>query len=68
MSLLVKNGRIITAVDDYRADIFVERDTITLIGRHLKVQADQVIDAQERYVFPGGVDPIPIWTCRSAVR
>ncbi|MCH7940334.1 MAG: amidohydrolase family protein, partial [Candidatus Marinimicrobia bacterium] len=57
MSLLVKNGRIITAVDDYRADIFVEQETITLIGQHLKVQADQVVDAQERYVFPGGVDP-----------
>lgn len=57
MSLLVKNGRIITAVDDYRADIFVERDTITLIGQHLDLEADQVVDAQERYVFPGGVDP-----------
>ncbi len=57
MSLLVKNGRIITAVDDYRADIFVERDTISLIGPDLKVDADQVIDAKGRYVFPGGIDP-----------
>ncbi len=57
MSLLVKNGRIITAADDYHADIFVEQDTVTLIGRNLEVEADQVLDARGKYVFPGGIDP-----------
>ncbi len=57
MSLLIKNGRIITAVDDYQADIYVERETVTLIGKDLKVQADTVIDASNRLVIPGGIDP-----------
>ena len=57
MSLLVKNGRIITAVDDYHADIFAEGETITTIGKNLGIQADRVIDAAGRYVFPGGIDP-----------
>ncbi|MCK4577173.1 MAG: dihydropyrimidinase, partial [Candidatus Marinimicrobia bacterium] len=57
MSLLIKNGRIITAADDYHADIFVEQDTVTLIGRNLEVEADQVLDARGKYVFPGGIDP-----------
>jgi dihydropyrimidinase len=57
MSLLIKNGRIVTAADDYRADVFVEGETITLIGRDLKVQADTVIDATNRLVIPGGIDP-----------
>lgn len=57
MSLLIKNGRIVTAVDDYRADIFVENDTITTIGRNLNVPADTVLDASGRLVIPGGIDP-----------
>jgi len=57
MSLLIKNGRIITAVDDYHADIFAEGETITTIGKNLNVEADRVVDAAGRYVFPGGIDP-----------
>jgi len=57
MSLLVKNGRIITAVDDYHADIFVENERVTTIGQHLDMPADRVVDAAGRYVFPGGIDP-----------
>jgi dihydropyrimidinase len=57
MSVLIKNGRIVTAVDDYVADVFIEGDKISLIGKELKVQADKVIDATGRLVFPGGIDP-----------
>jgi len=57
MSLLIKNGRIVTAVDDYHADIFVEKETITTIGLSLDMNADQVIDAKGMLVIPGGVDP-----------
>ncbi len=57
MSLLIKNGRIVTAVDDYRADIFVEDQTISLIGASLDIAADQVIDASGKLVIPGGIDP-----------
>ncbi|MBE7438588.1 MAG: dihydropyrimidinase [Spirochaetales bacterium] len=57
MSLLIKNGRIITAVDDYKADIFIEKETVTQIGIGLSVQADTVIDAGGKLVIPGGIDP-----------
>ena len=43
MSLLIKNGRIITAVDDYHADVFVDDQKIAMIGVDLKVEADRVI-------------------------
>ncbi|GIW21822.1 MAG: hypothetical protein KatS3mg068_0829 [Candidatus Sericytochromatia bacterium] len=36
MSLLIKGGRIVTAVDDYYADIFIENETISLIGKNLE--------------------------------
>lgn len=57
MKTLIKNGRIITAVDDYRGDILIEDETVALIGRTLNVDADTVIDASGRYVIPGGIDP-----------
>lgn len=57
MSLLIKNGRIVTAVDDYRADIFVDNETITTIGKSLPVSADTIINARNMLVIPGGIDP-----------
>src|SRR3954468_3792110 len=45
MSVLIKNGRIVTAADDYVADVYVEDETVTLIGESLDHAADKVIDA-----------------------
>ncbi len=56
MSLLIKNGRIITAEQDYTGDIFVEKDKITTIGVSLNISADKTIDAKGKYVIPGGID------------
>ena len=57
MSVLIKNGRIVTAADDYEADVFIQEETVTLIGRDLVLPADRVIDAAGKLVIPGGVDP-----------
>src|SRR5919205_337547 len=57
MSLLIKGGRIVTAADDYVADVFVDDERISLIGLDLDVTADRVIDATGKYVLPGCVDP-----------
>jgi dihydropyrimidinase len=57
MSILIKGGRVITAADDYVADVSVEDERISLIGESLDQAADKVIDASGKYVLPGGVDP-----------
>ena len=57
MSVLIKNGRIVTAVDDYHADIYIEDEKISMIGKDLQVEAAKVIDASDRLVIPGGIDP-----------
>jgi dihydropyrimidinase len=57
MSILIKGGRIVTAADDYIADLYVEDERVTLIGESLDVGADKVIDASGRLVLPGCVDP-----------
>ncbi len=56
MSTLIKNGRIITAEQDYLADIYIENEQITTIGKNLAIEADTVIDAKNKYVIPGGID------------
>jgi dihydropyrimidinase len=57
MSILIKNGRIITASEDYVADIFIEGEKIKTIGKDLQVNATETIDASGMLVFPGGIDP-----------
>jgi dihydropyrimidinase len=57
MSVLIKGGRIVTAVDDYVADVLIEGESIAAIGASLSGPADRVIDAAGRYVIPGAIDP-----------
>src|SRR5688572_10193694 len=57
MKTLIKSGRVITAVDDYTADILIEDEIISVIGRSLHMEVDRTIDASGRLVFPGGIDP-----------
>ena len=57
MSILIKNGHVVTAAEDYKADIYIEGEQIVAIGANLPYTADQVIDATNKIVFPGGIDP-----------
>lgn len=56
MSTLIKNGRVITAEQDYLADVFMENGKIKIIGQNLDFKADTILDAKGKYVIPGGVD------------
>ena len=58
MSLLIKNGEIITDDSRYVADILCENETITRIDRNLTPpKGATVIDAKGKFVFPGFIDP-----------
>src|SRR5215213_3761774 len=57
MSLLIKNGRVITASEDYIADIFIEGEKIKAIGKDLQMKAGETVDASGMLVIPGGIDP-----------
>jgi len=60
MRTLIKNGHIVTAVDSYTADILIDGETITLIGKDLGGvvgTVDKTIDATGKLVIPGGIDP-----------
>ena len=58
MSLLIKNGEIITATERYVADICCENETISRIEPDITPSPGaEVIDAKGKYVFPGFIDP-----------
>lgn len=57
MAILLKNGKLITASDTFQADILIEGEKISLIGRDLTHPNAEVIDVEGMYVLPGGVDP-----------
>jgi len=57
MKTLIKSGRVVTAVDDYTADILIEDETVSMTGRSIDVEVDKVIDARGKLVLPGGIDP-----------
>ena len=57
MKTLIKNGNVITAVDNYFADVLIEEGKVALIGAKLTMEADRTIDASGRLVIPGGIDP-----------
>ena len=54
---IIRNGRIVTAVDDYTAEVLIDDGQIVAIGRALDVGIDvEVIDATGMLVLPGGID------------
>ncbi|MEP0910736.1 dihydropyrimidinase [Leptolyngbya sp. GB1-A1] len=54
--ILIQGGRIITAVDDYRADILIKDGRIDTIAREIHSDTATVHDASNLFVLPGGVD------------
>jgi dihydropyrimidinase len=59
MKTLIRNGTIVTAVDQYRGDVLIDGEKIAVIGTSLDIPAenvDRVIDASGKYVLPGGID------------
>jgi dihydropyrimidinase len=57
MKTVIRNGRIVTAVDDYNADLLIEDGKVAMIAKSIDIDADKVIDARGRLVIPGGIDP-----------
>ncbi len=70
MRTLITNGTIVNADGSYRADVLIEDEKIAVVGRIgddstsgqvlgalAELAVDKVIDAEGRWVIPGGIDP-----------
>lgn len=54
--VLIKGGRVVTAVDDYVADVLIQDGKIEAIARTLEIEDSKVHDATGLLVLPGGID------------
>lgn len=56
MTILIKNGLIISPPDEFIGDVFIENGKIASVGENINKEADRVIDAKGKFVIPGGID------------
>ncbi|KIH49242.1 hypothetical protein ANCDUO_20684, partial [Ancylostoma duodenale] len=59
MSILIKNGTVVNEDEMFKADVLIADGKIVEVGPSLSVGAGnvQVLDATDRLVIPGGIDP-----------
>jgi len=57
MATLIKNGTLITASETFEADILIEDEKISLIGKNLQHPNAEIMDATGKLIMPGGIDP-----------
>lgn len=56
MGIVLKGGKIVTAVDSYYSDIRIENEKISCIGNDLEKPGDEIISVDGCYILPGGID------------
>jgi dihydropyrimidinase len=57
LDTIITNGRVATATDTYVSDVAISNGKITALGQNLpRDNATTIIDAQGKYVLPGGID------------
>jgi len=59
MRTVIRNGTVVTAVDTFAGDVWIENGTIVAIttpGASTGMTAEKVIDATGKLVMPGGID------------
>jgi len=57
-TVLIRGGTVVNADREFRADVLVQDGLIVQVGANLEAPSGaQVLDADGRYVMPGGIDP-----------
>lgn len=57
MPILIKSGTLITAAETFAADILIDGEKISAIGRDLIAPDAEMIEAEGKLIMPGGIDP-----------
>ena len=57
MKTIIKNGTLVTAEASFKADVLIEGETIQEIAESINFDDAKIIDASEKLVLPGGIDP-----------
>ena len=55
--VLVRGGTLVTAAEMIPADLLIVGETIAEVGRDLRPEGTEILDAAGKLLLPGGVDP-----------
>ena len=56
MDIKIVNAHVITATDEFKGEIGVQKGKIVEISQKISGNAETVIDAKGKYIFPGAID------------
>jgi len=56
MDILIKGGTVVTSGDEFKADVLIADEKIKAVGTGLDDLAAEIVDAQGKYILPGGID------------
>ncbi|WP_243342520.1 dihydropyrimidinase [Anaerococcus sp. AGMB09787] len=56
MHCLIRNGQVLTGGQVKKSDILIEDEKIKEVDENIDYPADEIIDAKDKLVIPGGVD------------
>ncbi len=56
-TILIKNATVVNYDSLKQTDILIDNSIIAKVAPNITFNADKTIDANEKYVFPGGIDP-----------
>lgn len=56
-AIIIRSGTLVTASEVIRADLLIRDERIAAIGEDIDADDAEIIDAEGKLVFPGGVDP-----------
>lgn len=57
MNILIKNGIVVTESETIKTDVYIRDEKIYALGNFDSIEFDEVIDATDKYVMPGAIDP-----------
>lgn len=58
MKILIRNGTVVTGLQNNTADVLILDGTVAEVAQGLPENgADRIIEAEGKYILPGGVDP-----------
>jgi dihydropyrimidinase len=57
MATLIRGGTAVTATNSSKTDILIEGEQIAAVGPNLTAENATIIDATDKLILPGGIDP-----------
>ena len=55
--ILIKNGTIVDSKTQMKKDVLISNGKIKKVEKNINSQADRIIDASQKFIIPGVIDP-----------